>query len=122
MATVKLKEVSFTNLMLQIPKVKCLKKSKKLSRESLKLRELKKMLSRRGLMRNLMRMRGQRLKESASLLKKRKSARSVRRKEPKGARQRRKRLRSKDPSLPPSEWLPRNPVSPILTVTSSLLF
>jgi hypothetical protein len=54
-----------------------------LSRESLKLRELKKMLSRRGLMRNLMRMRGQRLKESASLLKKRKSARSVRRKEPK---------------------------------------
>jgi hypothetical protein len=122
LATVKLKEVSFTNLMLPILKGKCLKKSKKLSRESLKLRELKKMLSRRGLMRNLMRMRGQRLKESASLLKKRKSARSVRRKEPKVPRQRRKRRRSRDPSLPPSEWLPRNPESPILTVTSSLLF
>ncbi len=103
----KSKEVSFTNLMLQILKLKCLKKSNRLSRESLKLRELKKMLSRRGSMRNLMRMRLPKLKESVLLLKKRKSARSERRKGPKVASQRRKRPRSRDPSLQPSEFLPR---------------
>jgi len=88
----------------------------------LKLRELKKMLSRRGSMRNLMRMRRPKLKESVSLLKKRKSARSERKKGPKVVSQRRKRPRSKDPSLPPSESLPRRLASPMLTVTSSPLF